>query len=172
MGNPVAKVKKYLAFKILKSLSALDLDNDNPDEPGTDEVHGDLSEGPELLSKDEAELRVEKHLAMNQKSKLYSCNLCQGDFSSKLKKIVTVHILKHLNIYLFKCDECGKMFRQLCNFTRHMKPHREGIPRSRKVEGMKKNQISQMEKYSTRSEIEVQDICKLTQNQLNGKLIR
>ena len=75
MGNPVAKVKIFLAFKILKSLSALDLDNDNPDEPGTDEVHGDLSEGPELLSKDEAELRVEKHLAMNQKSKLYSCLL-------------------------------------------------------------------------------------------------
>lgn len=153
-------------------MSALDLDSDNPDEPGTDEVQGDLSEGSELLSKDEAELRVEKHLAMNQESKLYSCNLCQGDFFSKLKKIVIIHILKHLNIYLFKCDECGKMFRQLCNITRHMKTHREGVPRSRKVEGMKKNQISQMEKYSTRSEIEVQDICKLTQSQLNGKLIR
>ena len=146
------------------------MDDDDPDNP---EVRDNVSDGGiNLLSKDEAELRVQKHLILNQNSKIFSCNLCDGVFTSKLKKIMIVHILKHLNIYVFQCDECGRKFRQMCNYTRHMKTHRERGAKCRKMEGLKNNKTSQIEKYSNRTELEVPDICKLTQPELHGKLIR
>ena len=147
-------------------------DPDHEDHDG-----GDTDDYGELLNAEEAQVVVEKHIVhSSEETRLFQCGLCQK-FQTGLKKILATHILKHLNIYLYKCDTCQRKFRQQGNFNRHMKTHHrsEEETKARKALKSKKprsREQTQSEKYSNVSEVQAEDIRAVPLEDLDGKLVR
>ena len=138
------------------------------------------SAGPDLtlVDRQEAGVLVDKHLGYDLDSKLFSCNICK-QFQSALKKITSMHVMKHLQIFTYKCEVCDKKFRQQGNFNRHVKTHeKEARKQSPKlvIKTFKKNSRNedqtQSEHYSNITEVDVADITKVDHKDLDGKLIR
>jgi len=86
-----------------------------------------------------------------------------------------IHVMKHLNLFSYACDICKKKFRQQCNLTRHMNIHLKLKPEPKKKSLTLKKTIenykSQAEQYSSRTEIQVDDITTVPAEDLHGKLI-
>ena len=128
-----------------------------------------------LLNREEAENESGKYISYDTKSKKLSCTFCQS-FQTSSKKNIIIHVMKHLKLFSYACDICKKKFRQQCNLTRHMNIHSKLKPEPKKKSLTPKKTIenckSQAEQYSSRTEIQVDDITTVPAEDLHGKLIR
>ena len=123
-----------------------------------------------LLSKhmfvkpEEGKLIIESYIKFLSGKKVHACRLC--DYSNRAKKEVYIHCLsKHLKIWLYKCEYCDRGFKQKGNYSKHMQiEHKQ-------TSEPKQEEMTQTEKLSQATDIICDDICKLSKEDLEGKLI-
>jgi uncharacterized C2H2 Zn-finger protein len=174
--------------------NSVDEDDDNVDDPSTDGRSSTTAEGKRPVSRDEVEVLVARYTLYEEASREFSCGKC-GKLRTKCRNTLRAHILSDLDLFLFKCTVCDKMFRQKGYLNRHMRKHSDGGGRmSRGGESLfkdesmrpdaaddehgaalknksyvsRREELSQSEIYSRETEVMAEDITKEGISSLNN----
>jgi len=77
------------------------------------------------VPKEEAETMAMGHFIKDEETKDFICGFCNQNYKSKCLNAMRTHVLSHMKIYIYECEQCGELFRQLANFNRHLKRHKK-----------------------------------------------
>lgn len=88
------------------------------------EHSGKLKDG-RFVPKEKAETMAMGHFIKDEDTKDFICGFCKGTYRSKCLNAMRTHVLSHMKIFIYECEKCGELFRQLANFNRHLKRHKK-----------------------------------------------
>lgn len=88
------------------------------------EPHGKQKDG-RFVPKDEAESMAMGHFTKDEETRDFLCSFCNENYRSKCINAMKTHVLSHMKIYIYQCENCGELFRQLANYNRHLKRHKK-----------------------------------------------
>ncbi len=132
-----------------------------------------------LIDLAEAEALVARYTMFDEAGREFGCRRC-GKLRTRCRNTLRAHILSELDLFLFSCSLCDKLFRQKGYLNRHLRRHAEGGGRrKRKCDNnasllpLDKSQSrsehsglitevegSQEETYSSETEVIAEDITK------------